>query len=123
MWIGNGAKVLQGVHIGNGAVIGAGAVVTKDVPPYAIVAGVPATIIKKRFADDIIDRLEKIQWRDYGPDILKGLDVLHPVSMLDKLEERTCIFKRYTPIQIEFSNRNNAIYIIENDTKELVYQL
>ena len=47
-WIGVGAKVLQGVHIGKGAVVAAGAVVTKDVPPYAVVAGVPAIKISER---------------------------------------------------------------------------
>lgn len=62
VWIGNGAIVINGVSVGDGAIIGAGAVVTKDVPPYSVVAGVPAKVIKKRFSDDVIERLEKIQW-------------------------------------------------------------
>ena len=123
VWIGNGAKVLKGVHIGNGAVIGAGAVVTKDVEPYTIVAGVPAKVIKKRFSDVIINRLEKIQWWEYGPDILKGLDVLHPESILEELETRIRYFEKYIPIRAEFSNKDNAIYLIENNIKSLVYQL
>lgn len=62
VWIGSRAIILQGVHIGTGAVVGAGAVVTKDVPPYAVVAGCPAKIIKYRFDSDIICRLLKSEW-------------------------------------------------------------
>lgn len=62
VWIGLGATILSGVTIGNGAVIAAMAVVTKNVPPYAIVAGNPAKIVKYRFSQDIIDSLEKTQW-------------------------------------------------------------
>ena len=62
MWIGRRAIILQGVHIGTGAVVGAGAVVTKDIPPYAVVAGCPAKIIKYRFDSDIICRLLKSEW-------------------------------------------------------------
>lgn len=62
VWIGSRAIILQGVQIGTGAVIGAGAVVTKDVPPYAVVAGCPAKIIKYRFDNDIICRLLKSEW-------------------------------------------------------------
>ena len=62
VWIGHGATVVGNVTVGNGAVIGAGAVVTKDVPPYAIVAGVPAKVVKMRFNDKIIDQIEKLQW-------------------------------------------------------------
>ncbi len=64
VWIGEGAIVLDGISIGTGAVIAAGAVVTKDVMPYCIVGGVPAKIIKKRFDDKTINSLIESQWWD-----------------------------------------------------------
>ena len=62
MWIGYRATILSGVHIGQGAVIAAGAVVTKDVPPYAIVGGVPARVIKFRFGEEVLTRLGKLDY-------------------------------------------------------------
>ena len=62
VWIGSRATVLQGVKVGNGAIIAAGAVVTKDVPAYAIVGGVPAKIIKYRFDEETRKRLENTKW-------------------------------------------------------------
>lgn len=60
--IGINVTILDGISIGNGAILGAGAVITKDIPPYAIVAGVPATIIRYRFNEETIKQLEKIKW-------------------------------------------------------------
>jgi acetyltransferase-like isoleucine patch superfamily enzyme len=62
VWIGNGATILSGVNIGDGAVIAARAVVVKDVPPYSIVGGNPAKIIKYRFSEPTIKQLLRIAW-------------------------------------------------------------
>lgn len=77
VWIGYGALILSKCHqIGNGAIIAAGAVVTNDVPPYAIVAGVPAKIIKYRYDDDAIELIEKSQWWEKDPQELSKYDDL-----------------------------------------------
>lgn len=65
VWLGHAAVVLPGVHIGTGAVVGAGAVVTRDVAPYTIVAGVPARPIRQRFAPEISAALLAIAWWDW----------------------------------------------------------
>ncbi len=62
VWIGYEAVIMQGVTIGDGAIIGTRAVVTKDVPPYTIVGGVPAKEIRKRFGADIIEALQNLRW-------------------------------------------------------------
>lgn len=72
VWIGYGATIMSGVKIGQGAVIAAGAMVTKDVPPYAVVAGVPAKVIKYRFSDDYIRQMKKIDFNDFTDEIIRN---------------------------------------------------
>lgn len=72
VWVGSHALINGGVHIGNGACVAAGAVVVKDVPPYAIVGGVPAKIIRYRFPEDVIAKLEELKWWDMPEEDLKG---------------------------------------------------
>ena len=71
VWIGYEAVVMSGVKIGDGAIIGTRAVVTKDVPPYTIVGGVPARPIRKRFDDAVIERLEALRWWDWDEEKIR----------------------------------------------------
>ena len=68
VWFGQESMVMPGIQIGDGAIIAARAVVTKDVPPYTIVGGNPAKIIRKRFSDDVISQLLKIRWWNWDFD-------------------------------------------------------
>lgn len=80
VWIGHGAFLLPGIKVGHGAVIAAQAVVTKDVPPYAVVAGCPAKIIKYKIDERLIKSMLEVAWWDFAPWQLKG-------AKLDSLEE------------------------------------
>jgi acetyltransferase-like isoleucine patch superfamily enzyme len=71
VWIGAYAVLLGGAKLGDGCVVGAGSVVKKEVPPYSVVIGNPAEIIRKRFSDDIITRLLEIKWWDWPEDKIK----------------------------------------------------
>lgn len=71
VWIGCNSVILSGVSVGDGAIIGAGAVVTKDVPSYGIVTGVPARLLRYRFESEVIKELQTIQWWDFPDDVIK----------------------------------------------------
>jgi virginiamycin A acetyltransferase len=71
VWIGARVVLLDGVTVGSGAIVAAGAVVTHDVPPYTIVAGVPARAIRRRFSDELAGRLEALQWWDWPESTIK----------------------------------------------------
>lgn len=87
VWIGHGAIILSGVHIRQGAVIAAGAVVTKDVPPYAIVGGVPASVLKFRFSDSIIEKLLKIDYSKLDQDIINNnINLLYQEPTEDNID-------------------------------------
>lgn len=71
VWIGCNAVIARGVSVGDGAVIGSGAIVTKDVEPYTVVAGVPAKPIKKRFSEDVTEILCQSRWWEFPKEIIK----------------------------------------------------
>ena len=72
VWIGDSVRILEGVKIGNGAVVAAGAIVIQNVPSYAIVGGIPARIIRYRFSNQIIQKLEDLKWWDKDQNWIKS---------------------------------------------------
>lgn len=87
VWIAAGSHVLRGVTIGDGAVIAANAVVTKDVPPYAIVGGVPAKLIKYRFNEEIIKELENLKWWNWSNEKIIAARSLFHKELNEKIIE------------------------------------
>lgn len=83
VWIGTDAMLLSGIRIGHGAVIAAGALVTKDVPPYAVVGGNPSKLIKYRFSDEHIRQLLEIRWWDLDESIIDQLIPALPQQDID----------------------------------------
>ena len=92
VWIGQNAVILPGVHIGDGAIIGANATVASDFPPYTVSAGNPARIIRKRFDDELIDLLERFKWWDKP---IEEINALIPILTNGDVENvRTELKKR-----------------------------
>lgn len=89
VWIGSRAIIMQGISVGTGAVIGAGSIVTKNVPPYAVVAGCPARILKYRFNEEIINKLLASEWWLMSDKQLKNIArfINEPSIFLSKLEQ------------------------------------
>ena len=87
MVISSNVLILEGVKIGNGSVVAAGSVVNKDVPPYSIVGGVPAKVIKYRFDKKTINKLITSKWWTYDSEKIKQLkkDFDNPNDFLEKL--------------------------------------
>jgi acetyltransferase-like isoleucine patch superfamily enzyme len=86
VWMGHNVNIMSGINVGDGAIIAAGAVVTRDVPPYAIVAGVPATVKRYRFSESIIERLLRARWWDLELSQLGGLPFNDIERCLDAIE-------------------------------------
>lgn len=83
VWIGTEAMILSGITIGHGAIIAARSVVTTDIPPYAMVAGIPAKVVRFRFEPLAIERLLKIRWWDWDDEKIKAAVPLLSGSNLD----------------------------------------
>lgn len=80
VWIGQGVCIKPGVKIGDGSVVGANSLVTKDVPPYAIVGGCPARVIRYRFPKEVIERLLDVQWWNYDINSIQSIDVTEDIK-------------------------------------------
>lgn len=98
VWIGYGVTILSGVRVGKGSVIATGAVVTKDVAPYSIIGGVPAKLIKKRFSDDIINKLSSMNFIDLPIDVITDNIELFYKEIKDSndINEIENLFKKYS---------------------------
>ena len=88
VWIGENVALAMGISIGSGAVIASGSIVTKDVPPYAIVAGAPAKVRKFRHSERLIEALLSSLWWRYNFSEFAGMDYSHPETFLDQLHNR-----------------------------------
>ena len=89
VWIGHGAHIKQGVTLGTGSVVGMGSVVTKDVPPYSIVGGNPARVIRMRFDEDVTNQLLKSEWWNMSESRIQELSqyIQDPVEFLNQLNK------------------------------------
>lgn len=85
VWLGTNAFIMSGVNIGDGAVVGACSVVTKDVPPYTIVAGNPAKQIRKRFSDEVINKLLELKWWDKSENEINEISDILCSNDIEKL--------------------------------------
>lgn len=130
VWMGLNAYIKEGVTIGDGAIIGASSVVTKDVPPYAIVVGSPARILRYRFDDNTIERFLKLKWWDYKYTDFKNVEFNKPEKALCQIEELIYEnkIKKYNPyvltakdIQKEFQRQQ--LFSLSNEGSRRVIRI
>lgn len=114
-WIGRGATIMSGLTIHNGAIVAANAVVTKDVPPYAIVAGNPAKVIRYRFSEDIVEKLLRIKWWDWSVEQLlaAGQDLRGDINTF---VEKYAVKEKHEmeaiePIRIQPCNKQYVLFV------------
>ncbi|MFI4954552.1 MAG: CatB-related O-acetyltransferase [Gammaproteobacteria bacterium] len=113
VWIGQQAMIMHGLNIGNGAVIGAGAIVTRDIPPYAIAAGNPARVLKYRFSPEIISLLQEVAWWDLSSEILAHLNFSNIQECLAQFTDLRRNGKNNYPCHYPKATiRNRKIYLI-----------
>lgn len=108
-WIGRDVFIKGGVKVGDGAVVAARSVVTKDVPPYAIVAGIPAKVISYRFPEEIRERFLEIKWWDYAPDWMQSVNLQEPVECLEYLEKHKGELEPLAPRNVTITEESYTI--------------
>lgn len=101
VWIGCDVKILGGVHIGNGAVIGAGTVVAKNIPPYAVVVGNPARIIKYRFSQKTIEKLQQIKWWYWEDEKIQ--------TLLSELKDADAFVEKFAPQKTDAAEASEIV--------------
>ncbi len=128
VWIGHGATIMNGVTIHNGAVVAANSVVTKEVPPYAIVGGNPAKVIRYRFPADIVEKLLKISWwnwtseeissryEDFAGDTVAFTEKYFPAAEEDFLRAKSA------PTPVEMKSGENFLFAIDYDDEFPLYK-
>jgi acetyltransferase-like isoleucine patch superfamily enzyme len=110
VWIGHGAFILPGVKIGTGALIAAKSVVTKDVPPYALVAGTPAKIIRMRFSDAEIQGLLESKWWNYAPWQMKGITIDKIPDFLESIHNLNFLgAETFSPEVVDLKNLSETL--------------
>ena len=109
VWIGSNVTLKKCITIGDGAIVGAGSIVTHDVEPFSVVAGVPAKHIKWRFKEEIIKRIQRIQWWKYHIDDLRYMHAENPLEFLDQLEKKISAnrIEPFLPSGIDISHISN----------------
>lgn len=100
VWIGHGALIMPGLTIGDGAVIGAMSVVTKDVPPFGIVAGNPAILHRLRLAPDLVAAFLRLRWWRFAPWQLESIDFTDPRLAAEQLEALAATVVPYEPTPV-----------------------
>lgn len=115
VWFGDDVRLAHRVSIGTGAVVAAGAIVTKDVEPYVIVGGVPARVIRPRFNEKLIERFLASKWWEFSPDLWKLCDIRDPEKFLDDVEK-----VRSEKFLAPFSPGKTTFRHILNDLRERI---
>lgn len=110
VWIGQNVTLAQGIEVGDGAVIAGNSMVTKNVPPYVIVGGNPAKIIRKRFSDTAIELLLKSQWWRYSIQDFSDLEIKNPILFCHQFEERKeKKIIEFSPEKLKYSDFKNLL--------------
>jgi hypothetical protein len=109
VYIGHGAFIRPGVTIGDGSIIGARAVVVKDVPPYTVVAGNPARFRKFRVPPELISPLLQAAWWRFAPWQLAGIDVTSPAAALAGLNDRLATLQPFAPQRVSLGELHDTL--------------